>query len=76
VGEREGDRTHEAGRVGSIGPDLAIDLDQPLHGDLGHFLAGHRILQTVAEEDSEGKGFAEPVGTGGGAGSLYEKRLA
>jgi hypothetical protein len=63
-------RNHEASRVGGVGADLAVNLDQPLVGDLGDLLAGHRILETVTEEDGEGKGFAELVGTRGGARSL------
>jgi hypothetical protein len=66
-------RTHEAGRVGGVGADLAVDLDQPLVGDLGDLLAGHRILETVTEEDGEGKGFAELVRARGGAGSLVSR---
>ena len=64
-------RTHEAGGVGGVSPDLAIDLDQALHDNRGHLLAGQSIFETVAEEDGEGKAFAELVGTGRGAGGLH-----
>ena len=63
-------RTHESSRVGGVGADLAVDLDQALHNNGEDLLAGKRILQTVAEEDGEGEGLAELVGTRGGTGSL------
>ena len=41
---------HEAGRVGWVSADLAVDLDQALHDD-GLGLAGvEGVLQTVAED--------------------------
>ena len=68
-------RTHEASWVGRVGPDLVVDLDQSLHDNSGDFTASQGILQTVAEEDGEREGFAELVGTGGGAGSLLTEQL-
>jgi hypothetical protein len=43
---------------------LAIDLDEALHQDLLHLLAGKRVLETVTEDEHEGKALAELVGTG------------
>ena len=64
-------RTHEAGGVGGVSPDLAIDLDQALHDDRSHLLARQSVLEAVAEENGERKGFAELVRTRRGARGLY-----
>lgn len=55
--------TLEASGVGIISADLAVHLDEPLHGDGGHLTAGESILQAVAQEDVEGKGLPELVRT-------------
>ena len=48
----DGDDVHVASRVGRVGADLAIDLDQALHDD-GLGLAGvERILQPVRREEN------------------------
>lgn len=67
--------THEARGVGGVSPDLAIDLDQALLDNRSDLLASERVLQPVTEEDREGEGFAELVGTGGGTGSLQDGEL-
>ena len=71
----DGDDIHEASGVGRVSPDLAIDLDQALHDNRRDLLARKSILEAVAEENGEGKGFTELVGTGGGAGSLLTEQL-
>ena len=68
--------THEARGVGRVGPDLGVDLDQALHDNRQNLLAGQSILEAVAEEDGEGEGFTELVGTGGRAGGLRTSILA
>ncbi len=62
--------THEARGVGRVSPDLAVDLDQALHDNRRNLTASQSILEAVAEEDREGEGFTELVGTGGRAGGL------
>ena len=62
--------THEARGVSGVGPNLGVDLDQALHDNRQNPLAGQSILEAVAEEDGEGKRFAELVGTGGWTRSL------
>ena len=69
-------RTHEAGGVGGVSPDLAIDLDQALHDDRSHLLARQSVLEAVAEEDGEGEGLAQLVWAGRGAGSLKTRSNA
>lgn len=43
----DGDDVHEAGGIGMVGPDLAIDLDQALHEDGVNLATVEGILQTV-----------------------------
>ena len=43
----DGDDIHEASRVGRVGADLAVDLDQALHDDLLDLAAIEGVLQTV-----------------------------
>ena len=62
--------THETRGVGRVSPDLAVDLNQALHDNRQNLLAGQGILEAVAEEDGEGKRFAELVGAGGWTRSL------
>lgn len=59
----DGDDIHEAAGVGVVSSDLAVDLDQSLHDDLGDLLAGQSILQTVLEEDLWRKKFLMSVGS-------------
>eukprot|EP00298_Acanthocystis_sp_HF-20_P004774 c15083_g1_i1.p2 GENE.c15083_g1_i1~~c15083_g1_i1.p2 ORF type:complete len:206 (-),score=-51.06 c15083_g1_i1:39-656(-) len=59
---------HEASRVVGVSADLAVNLDESLHADSLDFLASQGVLETVSEEDGQGKALAELVGTGGGAG--------
>ena len=47
VGLFDGDNIHEAGRIGRIGPHLAIDLDQPLHDNRFYLTTIESILETV-----------------------------
>ena len=68
--------THETGGVSLIGPDLSIDLDQPLLDDGGDFGTGESVLQTVSKENGEGKTFTELVRTGRWPGSLDGRQYA
>lgn len=49
------DHVHESGRVGDVGSDLAIDLDEALHQD-GHGLTVVQgVLETISKEDDQGE---------------------
>ena len=63
--------THETRGVGRVSPDLAVDLNQALHDNRRDFTTGQSILEAVAEENGERKGFAELVRTRRGARGLY-----
>jgi hypothetical protein len=60
----DGDDVHEAGGVGHVGADLAVDLDETLHQDGPGLAVVEGILQAVADEDDQGHAVAELVRTG------------
>lgn len=43
--------TLETSRVGLVGADLVVDLDETLLDDEGNLTAGKGVLQTVTDED-------------------------
>lgn len=45
------DDVHEASRVGRVGANLAVDLDETLGDDQSDLSSRQRILQAVAKED-------------------------
>lgn len=47
AGLLDGDNIHEASRVGGVGADLAIDLDEALHDNGLHLATVEGVLQTV-----------------------------
>lgn len=49
AGLLDANNIHEAGRVGRVSADLAVDLDQALHDDLLDLAAIEGVLQTVRE---------------------------
>jgi hypothetical protein len=65
-----GDDVHESSGVSAVSADLAIDLDETLHKDVLDFLTVQGILQTVTQEDDEGKALAGLVGTSAGLRSI------
>lgn len=71
----DGDDVHEAGGVGHVGADLAVDLDQALHEDGAGLAVVERILESVADEDDQGHAVAELVRTGRGAGGVDARQL-
>jgi hypothetical protein len=80
AGLLDGDNVHEAGWVGGIGADLAINLDQPLHNDRLGLARVERILETVPNEDDQWHAVPELVRTGRrprgvGTGELVEKPM-
>jgi len=48
----EGDDVHESSRVGVVGSDFSIDLDESLGNDEGDLTASQSVLELVAEEDA------------------------
>ena len=46
----DGDDIHEAGWVGLVGSDLAIDLDEALHNNLLGLATVERILQSARRQ--------------------------
>lgn len=71
----DGDNVHKAGRVGHVGSDLAIDLDQALHENGLGLAVVEGILQAVADEDDEGHAVTLLVRTGGGLGGIDTRQL-
>jgi len=59
----DGDDIHEASRVGGVGADLSVNLDEALGHNQSDFTAGQSILEPVADEDGKRKRFSELVGT-------------
>jgi len=52
------DHIHKSSGVSGVCPDLTIDFDESLVDDRDDFTTSQGILQTVTEEDGEGKGFS------------------
>lgn len=71
----DGDDVHEAGRVGDIGADLAVNLDQALHENGLGLAVVQRVLEAVAHEDDEGEGISGLVGTGRRLGGVHSREL-
>jgi len=70
-----GDDIHESGRVGHVGTDLAVDLDEALHKDRLGLAVVERILETVADEDDQRQSITALVGTGGGLGGIDTRQF-
>jgi hypothetical protein len=62
-GDDIGESTWEVG----VGAAAAVDLHQAHHANLLDLLLGECVLETVTEDEHQGKALAELVGTGGGA---------
>ncbi len=71
----EGDDVHEAGGVGGVGADLAVNLDKALHEDGPRLAVVQRILETVADEDDEGEALSLLVRTGRGLRGVSSREL-
>lgn len=71
----DGDDIHEAGGEVSVGADLAVNLDETLHHDVGDLTTGESVFQTVAEEEHERKALTELVGASGSAGGVGATEL-
>lgn len=69
------DDVHEAGGVGDVGADLAVDLDETLvHDGLGLAVV-ERILEAVADEDDQRHAVAELVRTSRGPRGIGTRQL-
>lgn len=66
----DGDDVHEAGGVGDVGADLAVNLNEALHHDGLGLAVVEGILQPVADEDDQGHAVPELVRTGRGTGGV------
>lgn len=71
----DGDDVHEAGGVGHVGADLAVDLDEALHEDGAGLAEVEGVLEAVAEEDNQRQAVAKLVRTGRWAGSVGSGQL-
>lgn len=71
----DGDDVHEAGWVGRVGADLAVDLDEALHQDGLGLAVVEGVLEPVADEDDEGEAVAELVRTGRGLRRVGARQL-
>jgi len=61
IGLLNSDNIHEASRESHVTANLVVNLDQALHADLASVSVAEGILQTVAEENNQGKAFTELV---------------
>jgi len=69
------DDVHEAGGVGVVGADPAVDFDQPLGEDLLDFGVVESVLETVPQEERQRQTFPQLVGTGRGPGSVTSSQF-
>jgi len=69
------DDIHETGRIGRVGAHFSINFDEALVHDCNDLASSQSILEPVSEENRKGKGFAEPVRTGGRAGGVGAAQL-
>jgi hypothetical protein len=60
----DGDDVHEAGGVGDVGADLAVNLDQALHHDGLGLAVVEGVLEAVAHEDDQRHAVTQLVRTG------------
>jgi hypothetical protein len=69
------EHTHETSRVGLVSADLAINLDVALHEDGLHFTVGKSILQSVPEDEDQGKALPGLVRTRRWLGGLKQRKF-
>merc|ERR1712167_142724 len=69
VGLVNADDIHEPDWKVGVGAHLAVDLDEALHEDLLHLLAGEGVFEAVAQHEDERQALAQLVGTRRGTGS-------
>lgn len=70
-----GDDIHETSRVGDIGADATVNLDEALLDNVLDLIAGKSVAQTVSEENNERHALASLVGTWGWLGSPHAGKL-
>jgi hypothetical protein len=69
------EHTHETSRVGLVSADLAINLDVALHEDGLHFTVGKSILQSVPEDEDQGKALPGLVRTRRWLGGMKQRKF-
>ena len=62
--------THESGRVGLVGPNLPVNLDEALVDNLYHLGVSEGILQSVPEENQQWQALSQLVGPRARSGGL------
>ena len=55
-------RTLEASGVVRLSANLAVDLNEPLHGDQSHLTLGESVFQAIAKKNDERERLAALVG--------------
>ena len=68
------DNIHESSGEVRVSADLAVNSDKLLHADHLGLLAGKSILQSVSQDEHEGKALTELVGSLGRSGGLEEEK--
>lgn len=71
----DGDDVHEAGGVGDVGADLAVNLDETLHHDRLGLAVVEGVLQPVTDEDDERHAVAELVRASRRARGIHARQL-
>jgi len=69
------DDVHESGRVGVIGADASVHLDQTLSEDLLDLGVRQGVLETVPQKERQWKALAQLVRTGGRTRSVTSSQL-
>ena len=70
------EQTHEASGIGLIRANFVINFNQALLDDGSNFSASQGILQSIAEEHSEGQRFAKLMGTRRGTRGLQTRHVS
>jgi hypothetical protein len=68
------DNIHESSGEVRVSADLSVNSDKLLHADHLGLLAGKSILQSVSQDEHEGKALTELVGSLGRSGGLEEEK--
>lgn len=53
--------THKSSREGGVSADFAVNFDQSLHENHGHFSLGKSELQSVSQQDDQRERFTKFV---------------
>jgi len=75
VGLLNRNHIHETSREGGVGSDLTVNLDESLHDDGGDLLSSKSVLESVSQQDDQGKTLSQFVGAWGGSGSKDSRQF-